>query len=301
MSEELNNIEEEVVEPLEVAAEIEADVVEATEGVLSDSIVEEAPTQSPEELEAREKGWKPAEEFDDNTEGKNFVSAKEYLDRGRFYKTISTQGREIKELKTVINDFSGHIKRQEEAAYEKAKADIMAKQRQAVEHGDLESYDRLKEQASRIDHEAHTAKSKAPTLQDAGTKVAIDDFKERNKWFDPASGESKTIAMTAFAQAMSDRIAVAHPELSASESLSKIEDEVKRVYPDHFANSRQAAPAAVLPTKGNTVARKRGVSLKDLPQEFQQAGAKIIKMIPGYTEERYIKELIDQGVISNDK
>lgn len=290
MSEELSK---EMGDPVEVSEEIKADVEAAVEESVPSEI-------DPIEAEAREKGWKPAEEFDGNTEGKEFVSAKEYLDRGKFYKTISSQGREIKELKTVINEFSEHIKRQEKAAFEKAKAELVAKQREAVEHGDLESYDQLREQSLRMDEEARRSVTKAPSIEDAHVKVAVEDFKERNKWFDPTSSDSKTIAMTAFAQAMSDRLAAAHPELSAEESLSRIEDEVKRVYPDHFSNSRKNDPAAVLPSKGAAIARKKRPSLKDLPAEFQQAGAKIIKMIPGYTEERYIKELIEQGVISDE-
>lgn len=297
MSEELNN--EEMAAPLEVAAELNAEIEEAV--VADNAIAEESPVVvDPSEAEAREKGWKPAEEFDGNTEGKEFVSAKEYLDRGKFFKTISTQGREIKELKTVINEFSDHIKRQEKAAFEKAKAELAMKQREAVEHGDLDSYDKLREQSVRIDAQAREAKSSAPSMEDASTKVAVEEFKERNKWFDPTAEDSKTIAMTAFAQAMSDKLAAAHPELSASESLVRIEGEVKRVYPDHFENTRKSDPAAVLPTKGASGGRRRGISLKDLPQEFQMAGAKIVKMIPGYTEERYIKELIEQGVISDE-
>ena len=55
---------------------------------------------NPVETKAREKGWKPLEEFDGDPE--TFVPAKEYVEREPLYKALHKANREIKKMKETF-------------------------------------------------------------------------------------------------------------------------------------------------------------------------------------------------------
>jgi len=58
-------------------------------------------------------GWKP------DHKGPNYVSAKEFIERGSFFKQIEIRNKKIDTLEESMKELIAHNKRVEEAAYKK--------------------------------------------------------------------------------------------------------------------------------------------------------------------------------------
>ena len=305
MSEELNNIKIHAdidKELASVGVKIEEPVAEAVEEAVVAPVEAEVPVaavENPVEKEAREMGWVPKEMFDEDVSDKAFVSAAEFVDRAKLYKKISNLSRKNREIEAVVATFSDHVKRQEEVGYKKALAEVESAKRLAVEAGDIPEYDRLNEVSVETAKQAEdAARQHDDKIKNVAQEAAVADFTARNKWFNPKSEDTSDLAMTAFAQAISNKVAKQHPELDAVSALEVVEREVKKQYPTHF---NVAAPANVVsPTAGAQSRAKKTLTIADVPANIRDMVKQTVKLIPGYTEERYIKELIEQGVISND-
>lgn len=260
------------------------------------------PQYTEDEKAAMAKGWKPKGSFDEGTEGKSFVSAKEFLDRQKFYDTISSQSKQIRNLESTLAEVHSHIKRTEEAAYKRALEDIARKKTEAVESGDVDMYKTLEAEQAQLAQTQQLAENKrVQETEQRKQQELIDAFKARNPWFDvtgQATGED--LAMTSYSVALSNKLHAQNPHISPEEEIRIVEEEVKKAFPHKYTNANQAAPAAVGTSTPAPKTNKVKRSLDDLPPEYRKVCKQFCSLIPGYTEEQYIEELISQGVIKND-
>ena len=114
------------------------------------------------ESEAKAMGWVPQEEFRGDVE--KHVDAKTFLERGQNYLPIVRKERdeykrelqEVKgqmgEMKKTFEEFStfhrNTVERTERQAYEKALADINARQKEAVANADVDEWEQLEKEKS---------------------------------------------------------------------------------------------------------------------------------------------------------
>lgn len=182
------------------AAEAEGDVIEDVADVEEAEEVADAPQVDPYEDEAKQYGWKPAEEFGGDG---NHMSAEAFMTRG--------PGTSRKALKDVADlkeqqaraerDYTARLERMERAqkanenARIEARAAVLAKaQREAVENGDLETYDKLDEQRAKINKPASAAP--VPEMPEA-ERVAIESWVKQNQWFN-ADADATNFATQAY-------------------------------------------------------------------------------------------------------
>lgn len=299
----------------EAAAQIKDQIdLEKAEEAVKDSVAQEVVEQVSEEqtaepttevntveAEARSKGWKPEEEFDGNKEGKRFVSAEEFLDREKFFEKISSQSSRIKKMESVLEKMHEHVQRSEKAAYDKALTDLQTQKTLAVQDGDVEKFKSLDQQHADLMQQQIQTETASQQAQDSERQSKLAEFQQKNPWFNVNASFGDDYAMTTYALGISHKLAQTNPGLSLEDELKVVEDEVKKTFAHKFNNPNKEKPAQVLPSTGKpSTGGKPSITMKDLPADHQQICRDFCKMIPGYSEEQYIKELIDQGVIKDE-
>ena len=90
------------------------------------------------ELDAREQGWKPKEEWKGDPD--KWRPAKEFVDRGELYGKIDTMGKELKDTKRALQMLQEHHSKVKETEYKKAVEELKALQKKHLESGDSDGY-----------------------------------------------------------------------------------------------------------------------------------------------------------------
>lgn len=233
---------------------------------------------------AKSSGWRPKEEFEGDPEA--WVDAGEFLRRAPLYEKNRNLKKELAELKSTIHDIKQHVGKVAEATRNKVIAELSAKRDEAIEMGD-------KEQVKEIDKEIDKAKTDIPT--DDGMHPAIKSWISENQWFDTDED------MRAFAISHNDTIQKRNPNMTVEGSLEKTLEAVKKAFPEKFAkpdnNKRKDPPAVETGGKGDG---KKTFTKSDLNDEQRKVMNKFVRQ-GVMSEEEYIKELADSGILGGKK
>lgn len=234
------------------------------------------------ESAAREKGWKPKEEYegDDNA----WVGAEEFVKRQPLFDKIKTQSKKLKELEKTVEAMAKHYQTNIQQAKERAIADLKAQRKEAIELGDTNTVDQIDQ---KIDH---VKAMPDPDIQPKGMAPEIEQFvAENSSWF------NKDEEMTSFAVAYNENYLRKHPG-DLDKSLDETLKAVKRAFPDKFQNQRRATPPAVEGAgTPNTGAGKYSTSR--LNQEQKLVYNQLVKVHKQLTHEEYFKSLEDAGYL----
>lgn len=193
------------------------------------------------ESQARLLGWRPKDEF--NGDDDKFTDAKTFLDRANTNipmlrenaKKIDARNRQLEEqIKSMNEKLQALTKRADDAdklGYERAIREIEARQRKAVENGDVDEWDNLQKQKQDLNVKpTHTA----PTNQniDINDQIAIQVFEQSNPWFkkDPELNED----MVGFIMGIKSK----NPDLALSEVLERAKERTIRANPDKFTDKK---------------------------------------------------------------
>lgn len=280
------------------------------------------------EERARRIGWSPKDEFRGDPE--KWMPAKEYVDRGeqilpimvernrRLDDRLSKSERNEKALRDQVTEISGKLDEAvttfrefrtatsnvEQRAYDRAKAELEAEQRQAVIDADPAKYDKAKQQ---LDDLEKTAPKPPPTeqrrepdrreeerreperrVEARNDQVEISEtakiWVEGNPWFlsDKKAGRLATVLHgTNLADGMSE-----------ADSLADVRTQMETVRPDLFENPRRRAPASVESPSGNPPRRRAngGRTFDDLPADAKSAYQRFHKQDPKFTKEDYLRD-----------
>lgn len=243
------------------------------------------------EIEAKQFGWVPQEDFKGNPE--DWKDADTFLRRGKeingylrkdlekIQKTLSQRDSEIAEIRATMEDFRKFHNETESRAYARALADLKKSKVEAIEQGDGARVVEIDDEIDKI-KEAQTKpteKKQQPT-QDNG---AWQEWNAKNPWY----GQDRVL--TALANGLSDEVKAANPNLVGVEFLNEVTRLVKAEMPEKFENP--ARENSVVSGSGNTrsapPSRKKGYN--DLPAEAKVACDKFVKQ-KIITQEQYIKE-----------
>lgn len=139
------------------------------------------------EAEARERGWVPAEEF--KGDSSRCVDAKTFVDRTDTMMPLLKADRdrlrrELADMKKDLRKFGDFASKAEERAYERAVADLTARQEQAVADGDLKAHRAVGAELDKLRADAPTA---TPAVSREEAEGAFTDWREENPWFDRAN------------------------------------------------------------------------------------------------------------------
>lgn len=188
------------------------------------------------ELDAREQGWKPKEEWKGDPD--KWRPAKEFVDRGELYGKIDTMGKELKDTKRALQMLQEHHSKVKETEYKKAVEELKALQKKHLESGDSDGYLETTEILSDL-----RAEQKARQVVQEVTPQQVDPrfsaWIDSNKWY-----ESKP-EMRQYADVIGQGYAKQNPGIDPTDVLKYVTSEVKHRYKEFFQNPNRDRPNSV--------------------------------------------------------
>lgn len=226
---------------------------------------------SPEEVEAkaRRMGWRPMEEYRGNPD--DWKPAAEYLARGleeypvlrerydvldrRYAKLegdVSDLRSRLDQASRVVQEVHERNVRLRDTAYARARRDIEAEMRAAVEESDVQRFDAKKQELEELDaeHRDVVATPVRPIGNDGGQRQSAEEpQRPRNpvieNWIADNGWFNRDRVLTDFATSYHGQLKTEQPGLSLEENLRMVTAEVQRRFPEKFSNLRRDDPASV--------------------------------------------------------
>ena len=295
----------------------------------------EEPEPDATEVEARRQGWRPLAEYRGKPGG--WVDAATFLARGNDYlpfvqkernqlrDQVAGMTQELSGLRSELSKAQQDMqkllefsRRADKAGYERAVAELRAKQREAVAQGDTATYDAVAEQLDQM-HEARldaapaatTVPAAAPVQPATQPQVALNALppevqafmRENESWF----MHDKVLNSAMIAE--HNRVIEESPGMSLIDQLETAKEAVMARFPRKFGVAgapagepapRPRQPAAPLaPTPGARAGRqgpRTGIDAIADPTERAQAREgfkRAQRNTPGVTEEEFLAIFLD--------
>lgn len=214
------------------------------------------------EAKAREKGWRPKEEFAGNPD--DWVDAKEFVRRQPLYDRLNTQSKEVKRLQKTLDAVVKYQKEQEAKIREKVIAELESKKREAVKYADETAFDAAEAELKRVQEEKgfeldeNTVDEEPPPAQPQ-IPTFVQEFAKANPWFE------KDEAMTAV---MVERTrSLVTSGVTLENAIPQAKEYVKSEFPHKFSNPKKDRPSAVMSGSRAGDAGKGKISESDLTPE----------------------------------
>lgn len=229
------------------------------------------------EVEAREQGWRPKEEWQGDPE--KWRPAKEFVERGELFGKIDHMGKELKETRKALKMLQEHHTKVKETEYNRAIDELKALQKQHLADGDADKYLeatelltdlRTEQKAREIVHE-----TAAPVVD-----VRFTDWQEKNTWY------TKDSRMRDYADMVGMDYAKRNPGIDPVDVLKFVTGEVKERFKDRFQNPARTKQSVESSTSGATPKSTEFKMTEDerkVMNTFVRTGA--------MSKEDYIKEL----------
>ena len=235
---------------------------------------------SPVELEAKQQGWVPKEEYTGDEH--KWVDAGEFLRRGELFKKIEDQSKQLKDVRTALAELKKLHGEVREAEYKRALETLKAQKKAALEDGDAdgviaadERIDLVKEQVKQLQ-----AQPADVPVQDGSEHPEFVSWVAQNSWY------KSSAPMKAFADALGQDLARAGN--SPSEVLRKVAAEVRKEFPNRFKNPNQDKPGSVEGGRGAGVSSGSKFVLSDDERRVMNT---FIRQGVFKTEAEYVAEL----------
>lgn len=240
---------------------------------------------------ARRLGWMPKEEFSGPAE--RWVDHKAFIEKTQSSRALlqsqlkrmverdAQKDRLLKEQGDALKELLDRSRGAEARGFEYAREQVKARQREAVKNADEQAYEQAERELAELDRMKPAAREalKKPDESNSNTRTAapadpaVTAWVDQNKWFS-ADKKLNKIAIGLEADLMEDE-----PYLSTSERLAKVTDEVKRRFPEKFANAaRDNPPAAARPgPQGARPAVKKAKTEADLPPSARATMDRLVR------------------------
>ena len=190
------------------------------------------------EDQAREMGWVPKEEFEPKDGKKDkWISAEAFVARAPLFEKIESQKKTIEavtkaqaQTQKILKEFAEHHKRVAEDAYNRAKAELKAQRRIALEEGEHGLADDIQE---RLDNLKPEPVPEVPEEVVNPAQVLISEWLEENKWY-TQDDEMRAVA---------DGIArnEAAKGKSQEDVLKTVASKIKKMFSEHFEQEEPTA------------------------------------------------------------
>ena len=256
--------------------------METTETTLPETGEAEVPAPPEHETIAREKGWRPKEEYEGDPEA--WVAAEEFVKRQPLFDKIKIQNKKLKELEKTVEALAKHYQSNVTQAKERAILDLKSERREAIELGEV---GKVEEIDQKIHHVQQMQEAVVPAK---GIAPELEQFlAEQKDWF------NKDEDMTAFAVSYNETYLKKHPG-DLAESLNQTMKAIKRAYPEKFENQKKTAPPAV---EGGTPVNQgtQKYSTARLNQEQKLVYHQLVKIHKQMSHDDYFKSLENAGFL----
>ena len=232
----------------------------------------------PVEALAKEMGWADAENWKGDPE--KHVDAKTFIKNGpeilkttlrKQDETAAETNAKLKEMRESMDEFAKFNRDVEKKSYDRARSDLKAEQRQAVQDGDEDAYDAAEAKIDDLDKAKPTEKPEKDEKAefDAVGEADLKEFMADNSWY----GADGDVKATAYAESIAS---VVGQKYQGKAFYEKIIKEVKKEFPEKFSNPNRGRKSNV--EGGGEEARKSGdETYASLPADAKKQCAKFIK------------------------
>lgn len=253
--------------------------METTEILEGTGELQEVVIPDPAEEKAKAQGWVPKEQFRGDPE--KWVDAKTFAERGEKIVPILKERndhleKEIREMKQTFQQFTDYHRQTEERVYNRAVKELESRRLQAVEDGDTDAFRQA--EAERL--ELEKARPAVPVTPSEPPEFGA--FKTKNSWYgtDPE--------LTAEADALGR--GYADGGMDYSKVLEKVENTIKKLYPEKFTNTRRDETASVSFAADTGLPQKsKARTYENLPADAKATCDKFVKQ-GLLTKEQYVKD-----------
>lgn len=273
--------------------EQEAEVTTEQEEQHSGPSEQEIQAQQAEEDRARLSGWTPKNNF--RGDESRWVDAKTWNERAdnlmpilkatnrRLEDELGATKKELSALQKTLKQVVQVNERVSEREYNRALDTIRKEQAKAVSDGDSDRFMELERQKDQLERPEKIEFSERQE-QAAAPDDFVREWDSKNTWFQ-TDMELRRYAM-GVAQDLQAR-----GEKDAKRILEEVEKETKRVFAHKF--SRQSE--RTVDSGGDRPAPKKSgkKGYDDLPKDAKNQCDKLVKDVPGYTREQYIKDYFE--------
>jgi len=277
-----------------------ADIEQQQQPVLPDLVLPSDATEQVEsvqqelsiEEQARQDGWVDKHEF--KGDPKKWRDAKTFVEVGPLYEGMSELKKSNKQLREELErdrehnrrfmaEFKQAAKQEAEARFNNQLAALREEKKLALREGETDRVVDLDEQMADLREQkkqaVHVEMPERIIPDPAEHRAKVQAFVERNKWYDTDED------MRDWADMRGKRLA--SQGIHGDEILSRLEKDVKEVFPQKFRNTNRDKPSAV---EGSSAGGS--VNKSSLYNGISEEDMRIIKTMvpPGMTEEKYIKD-----------
>jgi len=232
-------------------------------------------------------GWKPLSEYGGDPD--TWVDAKEFIGRAPLFEKNHKLKKEVNELKNTLHEVKGYITKVSQAAYNKAVADLTAQRDAAIDDGD-------KDQVRAIDKAMKEAEA---------IKVPIDNVHPAIKAWEDDNGEwfYANPEINEFGMAYANSYLSRKPG-DFEGAVAAMDKALRKAYPENYeqktppTQDKRKDPPAV--ESGKRGEGKKTFTKSDLDDEQRKVMNTFVRQ-GIMSEEEYIKELADSGIIGGKK
>lgn len=263
------------------------------------------------EERARRMGWVPKDEF--RGDPKRWRPAADFIARAetelpvaqatirRLESGSQAQQRKIdglvanvRELTETLTEFRTFATKGEERAYNRAKAELEAEFKVAVEAGDVPRAEAARDELADLGEppKAPVAKKPGEEKPAAGEQPQIEP--ETLQWIDENPWFNRDPELNDFATNMHGTLLRTKSTLSLAENLDEVKRRTMLAFPEKFPAARKpnggGAARVAEPSGGGRPRPTGGQTYDDLPADAKKACDRFVKQIPGYTRDEYVKQ-----------
>lgn len=234
------------------------------------------------EQRAMELGWVPKDEYSGDPQ--RWKSAEVFLALDEPIKRIESQSKELKAVRKALEAMQEHYSKVRETEYNRAIKDLKEARKQALVDGDLDKFEALEDQIDTFKEQAKEIKQTAQLQIEPETVVnpEFQSWVNRNPWYESYKH------MAAYADELGMKL---HSQgVSRAEILKRVEEEVRKEFPNKFRNSNKDNAPAV---EGSTTKRSSGTKASgdfELTEQERTIMTTLVRS-GAITKEKYIADL----------
>ncbi|MCA2570693.1 hypothetical protein [Microcystis sp. M42BS1] len=222
------------------------------------------------EVQAREMGWKPKEEYEGDPS--KWVSAEIYVARAPLYEELERRGKEMKRYRQDLEAVKQQYVKMEEAAYQRALNALKQERKEALINEDVQ---KVLELDDKIEELREAKPVQQPNIQEI--QQLTQEWLTQNEWYE------KDPNLREYADGVGH--ALAGRGLDPVSVLEQVSAKVRQMFPEKFQKKVTVLKVENAPS-GN---KPKPVDKFELTEDEKKAMRAFARM--GISEEQYIEDL----------
>lgn len=231
------------------------------------------------EADARAMGWSPKAEF--KGDKSHWIDAKSFVERGeQVMPILKAQNKALlkrmSSMEKTMRQAQEFFSKSEQRGYERAMAEIKAKQRQAVELGDTDAFDEAEAEMAELEREVGRSGKEEPSGADAAE--AFIEFRAENDWY------NNNKLLTDYADLLGRKTPLDKSGMEPDEYFEWIAEQVKdkfqNKYPEAFGLTKKptAKPRSAVEAPSQVRPRAGSKTAADLPPDAKRQMQRFVDM-----------------------